>query len=426
MDLNYLYQKFLSCSSVTTDSREVSKDALFFALQGENFNGNLYAGDALEKGAKYAVVDNENIADNTRFIRVDNALKTLQQLALFHRREMNAKVFGITGSNGKTTTKELIYQVLSKKHNTLTNIKNYNNHIGVPLTLLNLRQDHEIAVIEMGANHQGEIQFLCELAEPDYGLITNIGKAHLEGFGSFEGVIKTKSELYDFVSQRKGVIFYNSDNNLLESITQKYGCKKIRYGSKGDIACKGELEDMTPFLKISSKNTLFQTQLIGDYNFENILAAICTGFYFDVPVEDIKEAIESYQPVNNRSQIINTENNKIILDAYNANPTSMKAAIDNFATLKDKNKVLILGDMFELGEYSHEEHAAVVEQIKEHQFEEVFLIGKDFDSIQQNAFKTFYKTDEFTAYLKSHRLKNKTILIKGSRGMALEKVVNYL
>ena len=426
MDVENIYHHFLEADGVTTDSRDVPENSIFFALKGEHFNGNQYAGEAIKKGASYAIVDEQEWANNNQCILVDNVLTTLQELAHYHRQKMKAKIIAITGSNGKTTTKELAYSILSSSFNVLTNIKNYNNHIGVPLTLLNLKSTHEYGIIEMGANHQGEIERLCRIADPEYGLITNIGKAHLEGFGSFEGVKKAKGELYDYLSKKKGVVFYNRDNSILKDLVPARDCKVISYGTNKNSTCKGELTSIYPFLNIKYKDQIIQTRLIGKYNFENGLAAMCIGEYLGVPKEKIKHAVENYVPSNNRSQIIKTSHNKIILDAYNANPTSMQAAITTFKEIPGENKVLILGDMFELGEYSKEEHSNMVKFLHKQSFERIFLVGKLFSSTSHQEYDAFQTTEEFIEHLKAEPLKDKTILIKGSRGMALEKVTAYL
>ena len=427
MDLQELYQQFLECTSVSIDSRNVQKNDMFFALKGENFNGNRFAGDAIHKGARYAVVDDKQYADNPRCILVEDTLETLQQLANWHRRQLDTRVLAITGSNGKTTTKEIVYRVLSEKYSSLATQKNLNNHIGVPLTLLQLTADHQFAVVEMGANHPGEIEMLCKLAEPDFGIITNIGKAHLEGFGSFEGVIRAKSELYDFVCQNSGVVFYHSDNDLLTRLLKERKCQRVvSYGGGHNAYCSGKILDNNPYLKLKVDNTIFETQLMGDYNFENLLAGICVGKYMNVDHASIYEAIKNYIPSDNRSQVIQKGSNEIILDAYNANPTSMKAALENFQRLNRPNKALILGDMFELGSYSDEEHRNIVNMLINKNFEKVYLIGEMFYRHAQDQLHAFRSPDEFIQWISHHPLDHYSILIKGSRGMALEKIIDYL
>ncbi|MFP4448467.1 MAG: UDP-N-acetylmuramoyl-tripeptide--D-alanyl-D-alanine ligase [Bacteroidales bacterium] len=428
MDLETIYKSFLKSKGVTIDSRDVKPDYIFFALKGDQFNGNEYAQQAIEKGCRFAVVDEKKYVKDERYILVNDVLETLQALANYHRNQLNTKVIAITGSNGKTTTKELTQKVLDKKFNILSNIKNYNNHIGVPLTLLNLKQYHDYAIVEMGANHQGEIAKLCDIAEPQYGIITNIGKAHLEGFGSFEGVKKAKGELYDFLDKNNGTIFYNADNPVLVEMAQKHKCLKLTYGeeNKENVNYNIQLIRTEPYLKIKTKDGEISSQLIGKYNFENLMTAISLGYFFEVPFPQIKQAIEEYTPTNNRSQLLNSKYNTIILDAYNANPSSMQAAISNFAKYRKKPKILILGDMFELGKYSMDEHNQLVEFVSQHEFDKVFLIGKNFCSLQQNKFPAFETNEEFISFLKNNPLKHYCILIKGSRGMKLEKIAEYL
>ena len=422
-----IYKQFLSCSTITMDSREVPNQSLFFALKGENFNGNRFAEDALNKGAKYALVDEKKYALDDRYILVDDVLQTMQQLATYHRDQLKTKVIGITGTNGKTTTKELINQILSRKYHTIATEKNYNNHIGVPFTLLKMNMDHQVAIVEMGANHPGEIKFLCELAKPEFGLITNIGKAHLEGFGSFNGVIKTKNELYEYVASNKGTLFYNSDNELLKDLLKDKACRKIDYGTSENAFCSGKIVKSDPYLTLRLQDfPLIKSKLIGNYNLENILAGVCVGKYFNVPAKQISQAIGCYTPGNNRSQVIQRDTNTIILDAYNANPTSMKAAIDNFSRIGGKHKALILGDMFELGEFSDNEHRNIIDLVEQYTFSAVFYVGPTFSENARNQHNTFRSTSEFIEWLKKNPLENFTILIKGSRGMALEKIINHL
>jgi UDP-N-acetylmuramoyl-tripeptide--D-alanyl-D-alanine ligase len=400
---------------------------MFFALKGENFNGNQFAADAIQKGARYAVVDDQHYANDSRCLLVEDTLQTLQQLANWHRRQLKTRVLAITGSNGKTTTKEIVYRVLSKKYACLATQKNLNNHIGVPLTLLQLTPHHQFAVVEMGANHPGEIAMLCKLAEPDYGIITNIGKAHLEGFGSFEGVIRAKSELYDFVCHHGGVIFYNADNKLLTRLLKERNCRHtVAYANTHDAYCSGKILENTPYLKIQVDDASFETHLMGDYNFENLLAGICVGKYMNVDPTSIYEAIKNYIPSDNRSQVIQKGSNEIILDAYNANPTSMKAALENFRRLDRPHKALILGDMFELGSYSDDEHRNIINILIDSKFEKVFLIGEMFYRQAQDQLHAFRSPEEFIRWISHHPLDHHSILIKGSRGMALEKIIDYL
>ena len=424
-----LYDLFLKYPKVTTDSRNIPKDSIFFALKGVNFNGNNFAREALVKGAALAVVDEEVATTDDRVLLVNNVLEKLQNLATYHRKQLDLKVIGITGTNGKTTTKELIQAVLKEKYNSFSTKGNFNNHIGVPLTLLSLTSDHEIAVIEMGANHIGEIEQLCKIAMPDYGIITNIGKAHLEGFGSFEGVIKTKTELYNYIRNTGGTIFINIDNQLL--VDHSEGLNSKTYGENEPAECRGEITTDFPFLqlKCTTKEKVFavNSQLIGRYNFENILAALCIGNYFKVSSSDMQEAIESYKPTNNRSQIIKTKLNTLFLDAYNANPSSMNAAIENFATANFEKKVLILGDMAELGVESSNEHHSILEFIKSKNFGNVILVGPEFKKANQSfEFMAINDKDQLEAVLKEMKFANATILIKGSRKMELEKITHLL
>jgi len=427
--IKHLYKIYLKYPEVTTDSRNIPNDSIFFALKGENFNGNDFAREALKKGAVFAIVD-EAVADTeNRIIRVDDVLETLQALAKFHRKLLGLKVIGITGTNGKTTTKELVQCVLKKKYNSYATIGNLNNHIGVPLTLLSLTKAHDIAVVEMGANHIGEIAQLCEIALPDFGIITNIGKAHLEGFGGFQGVIQTKTELYRFVRNSGGKIFINKDNELL--LSHADGIETVSYGKSEPADCIGEFVKDFPHLDLKclfkGKSQLIKSQLVGRYNFENVLAAICIGNYFDVPISDIQVAIETYKPTNNRSQIVQTENNTLILDAYNANPSSMNAAIENFASGDFKNKVLLLGDMAELGVESRAEHMAILELLQSLAFDKVILIGPEFAYANLSfGYPATEDMAQLKELLKNNRFKEATILIKGSRKMQLEQITPLL
>ena len=426
MDEQAIYNRYLECTDAVTDSREVTKGSMFFALRGENFNGNRFASQALEEGARYAVVDDPQYATGEQHLLVDNALQSLQQLANMHRQNMPARVVAIPGSNGKTTTRELIHHVLSSQFTCLASEKNYNNHIGVPLTLLRLHHEHRFAVVEMGANHPGEIQKLCEIALPDYGIITNIGKAHLEGFGSFEGVKKAKNELYEHVCDKGGTIFYNPNHQVLCDLLKDKDCPVYDYGSASQAYCSGHIAERTPFLVIRSEGREYATQLLGDYNFENVMAALCVGKFAGVEPENRQRALSNYTPKNNRSQVLHTSTNEVLLDAYNANPTSMQAAIENFYRLPRNSKVLILGDMFELGTYSQQEHSHIVEKIEEMGFHQVFLIGEHFFSQASGNMKAFKKSADFMEWLKHHPINNCTILIKGSRGLALEQITKLL
>ena len=432
-----LYSIFLQHPTICTDSRVCPLGSIFFALKGENFNANAFALSALEKGCAYAVVDHAEFAIDDRFILVNDVLESLQQLATYHRKQLGTKIIGITGTNGKTTTKELIAAVLKESYNILYTQGNLNNHIGVPLTLLQLTAEHQIAVIEMGANHPGEIQFLCDIACPDYGIITNVGKAHLEGFGSLEGVMKTKAELYRFISAHGQLIFINSGNPLLVSMAAESGIiqpdKMLGYSlNKEENAADyfAEITDCSPFLsmdwnKKGTNATEIKTHLIGSYNAENVLAAITIGNYFGVTNDQIKTGLENYIPQNNRSQLTVTERNKLVVDAYNANPTSMRAAILNFAQMDVPQKTLILGDMLELGVQSEEEHQNIVNLLQQNSFKNVLLVGKDFKKTK-NSYPSFENVDDLISFVNENPVTNHYILIKGSRGIKLEKVLPSL
>lgn len=425
MNSAVLHKLFLDHPNISTDTRKITENCIFFALKGANFNGNEFASEALEKGAAYVVIDEEEFKSSDKQILVDDVLKELQKLATYHRLHCKARVVGLTGSNGKTTTKELINAVLSKKYRTIATKGNLNNHIGVPLTLLSIQKDTEIAIIEMGANHQKEIEFLCEIAQPDFGYITNFGKAHLEGFGSKEGVIKGKSELYDYLLSNQKPVFMNADDPIQLEKLGGY-IKKFGFSTRDPQYYKISFLGANPFVKLKVENTDINSQLIGSYNFTNCAAAILMGKYFNVPIEDIKLAIEEYVPENNRSQLLEKNGHQIILDAYNANPTSMQAALQNFDAMDAGNKVAFLGDMFELGETAKEEHEHMAKMTEEMNFDSVFLIGENFAGTNSRQ-KTFKSFDDLSIYLQENPISKKsTILIKGSRGMALERVLDLL
>ena len=377
MNLNELYELFLHHEKITTDSRHCPANSLFFALKGERFDGNQYAAKALEAGAAYAIIDNPEYLSGDRMILVDNVLDCLQQLAHRHRKALGIPVIGITGTNGKTTTKELLASVLATKFNVLATEGNLNNQIGVPLTLLRMNPDHEIAVVEMGASHPGDIDELVHIVAPNYGLITNVGCAHLEGFGSFEGVLHTKGELYDYLRHTNGKIFINQENKDLMGIA--HGLEQITYGQHEGAFAVGHVVESNPFLtfdwKQQGKIHVVETHLVGAYNIDNVLAAVAVGRYFKIPAERISRAIAAYEPTNNRSQYKKTERNDLIIDAYNANPTSMKAALDNFASLPVHPKAVVLGDMLELGKTSDELHSGIVRQLQAEAFDKVYLCG---------------------------------------------------
>ena len=427
MSIIDLYDLFIHNPQITTDSRNCPKGSIFFALKGDKFDGNQYAGKALASGCVYAVIDNPDYYIGERTILVDNVLKTLQQLAHHHRKVLGLPIIGITGTNGKTTTKELLAAVLSTKFNLLYTEGNFNNHIGVPLTLLRLTHDHEMAVIEMGASHPGDIKELVDIVHPNYGIITNVGRAHLEGFGSFEGVIRTKGELYDYIRRSKGKIFIKKENEYLQSIAK--GIEQITYGNGDDAFASGQVVSCDPFLvfnwKQQGKLHTVETHMIGSYNLDNVLAAVAVGRFFKIPAERISRAIAAYEPTNNRSQFKKTDNNELIIDAYNANPSSMKVALDNFITMPVQPKAIILGDMRELGPTSDELHAEVVEQIKKGQFDKVFLCGEHFSKVGKE-FSPSAPREEVVEELRKQPLKGYHILIKGSHSMGLEKLVDIL
>ena len=432
MDITALYQIFLGCTGVTTDSRNCPKGSLFIALKGDNFNGNAFAAKALEAGSAYAIVDEADYvpAGDTHYILVDNSLRTLQQLANYHRRRLGTRIIGITGTNGKTTTKELISAVLSRKYNILYTQGNLNNPIGVPLTLLRLQAEHDLGIVEMGASHPGDIKELVDITEPEYGIITNVGKAHLEGFGSFEGVIKTKGELYDYLRERKNsTIFIHHDNLYLRNMA--WGLNLISYGSADELYVNGHVTGNSPYLTFEwragkdGESHEVKTQLIGEYNFANALAAVTIGHFFEVVPEKIDAALREYAPQNNRSQLKQTADNTLIIDAYNANPTSMMAALQNFRNMAVPHKMLLLGDMRELGAESNIEHQKIVDYIKDSNFEQVWLVGEQFAATQHN-FKTYANVQEVIKELETQKPKGYTILIKGSNGIKLSSTIEHL
>ena len=427
-----LYALFQKHPKVVTDSRKIEDGCLFFALKGEKFNGNKYAKEAIRKGAAYAIVDEIEEEDPSLFL-VEDVLKTLQRLANFHRRKMLIPVIGITGSNGKTTTKELTAAVLEKQYKCHYTKGNLNNHIGVPLTLLELREEHEIAIIEMGANHVGEIDFLCKIAEPTHGIITNIGKAHLEGFGSLEGVIQAKSELYKYIELKNGVVFVNMDEKYLSELSDGI-TKRVFYEEKKEPApleapYQTILLETEPYLKVgfldyNHEPFEIQSQLIGLYNFNNLMTAISVGRYFRVPNKKIKQAIEDYVSSNNRSQLVKKGSNTFILDAYNANPTSMKNALENFGKIKAKKKIAVLGDMLELGEYSRKEHQHIVEQAESLELDEIILVGEKFEKATNNRTLHFENVEMLREWFKEQEFEATYFLIKGSRAIRLEKLIS--
>lgn len=427
MEIKDIHDLFLRCASVSIDTRKIEDNCMFFAIKGERFDANTFAAEALEKGASFVIIDNKQYFIDDRTILVSNTLETLQEVAKFHRDYLGLPIIGLTGSNGKTTTKELINVVLSKRYTTKATIGNLNNHIGVPLTLLSFNSDTEIGIVEMGANHQKEIEFLCNIARPDFGYITNFGKAHLEGFGGVEGVIKGKSEMYQFLSENNKYVFVNLDDTIQREKTEKNLRITFSHTDKNASVLINKIT-ANPFVAVEFDGIKVKSHLIGLYNANNINAAITIGRYFKISDDEIKEAIESYIPENNRSQMLVKNSNEIILDAYNANPSSMEVAIKNFLQLDKPNKVAILGDMFELGKESLREHKHIVALLKNEKEVITYFIGKDFYSNmldKKNLF--FFETfDEFSEAFRQEKMENKTMLIKGSRGMALERTLELL
>lgn len=427
MDIQQLYQIYQQHPVITTDSRDCPQGSIFFALKGESFDGNKFAASAIEKGCAYAVIDNAEYKKDDRFILVNDVLQTFKDLACEHRRQFNIPVIGITGTNGKTTTKELIASVLSEKYNTLFTQGNFNNDVGVPKTLFRLNEQHEIAVVEMGASHPGDIKTLVETVEPTCGLITNVGKAHLQGFGSFEGVKKTKGELYDYLKAHDALVFINGNNeHLLQMAQSRDICRAIEYGTQEDCQVNGSIISCAPFLKFQWNSIVdginvqqeIQTHLIGSYNIDNMLAAIAIGLHFGVSPEQIHHALSNYIPTNNRSQMEETGKNHLVVDAYNANPSSMKAALDNFHLMEVSPKMAILGDMRELGEASAEEHQKAVDLMKEYGFENIWLVGDEFGNTQCN-YRKFKDVEEVKAAIIAEDIKGFNILIKGSNNTKL-------
>lgn len=427
MEIKDIHDLFLRCASVSIDTRKIEDNCMFFAIKGERFDANTFAAEALEKGASFVIIDNKEYFIDDRTILVNNTLETLQEIAKFHRDYLGLPIIGLTGSNGKTTTKELINVVLSKRYTTKATIGNLNNHIGVPLTLLSFNSDTEIGIVEMGANHQKEIEFLCNIARPDFGYITNFGKAHLEGFGGVEGVIKGKSEMYQFLSDNNKYVFVNLDDTIQREKTEKNLRITFSHTDKNASVLINKIT-ANPFVAVEFDGIKVKSHLIGLYNANNINAAITIGRYFKISDDEIKEAIESYIPENNRSQMLVKNSNEIILDAYNANPSSMEVAIKNFLQLDKPNKVAILGDMFELGKESLPEHKHIVALLKNEKEVAAYFIGKDFYSNKldkKNLF--FFETfDQFSEAFREEKMENKTMLIKGSRGMALERTLELL
>ncbi|WP_406824622.1 UDP-N-acetylmuramoyl-tripeptide--D-alanyl-D-alanine ligase [Pedobacter sp. KACC 23697] len=427
-----LYQHYLQHHIISTDTRNITPGCIFFALKGDLFNANEFAAEAIEKGAAFAVIDEEKYAQNDRFLLVKDVLSSLQDLARHRRKQLNIPVIGLTGSNGKTTSKELVNAVLAERYKTFATFGNLNNHIGVPLSILSITDEVQVAVIEMGANHQKEIELLCTIAQPTHGIITNVGMAHLDGFGGFEGVKKGKAELYAYLKQTNGYTFINRDNaSLLEMSTAAGLSKLIYYGTENGNTIKGELKSSDPFIEVNWTNhevsSSVKTNLTGSYNFENILAAICIGDFFDMSPEEINMGLSNYQPKNNRSQLTKTEKNTVICDFYNANPSSMTAALKNIAVLSADKKTAILGDMFELGPESPSQHELIAKQATESGLNQLIFIGKDFYAYKNNYKGIYFETPaEAAQYLQENSVQDHLVLLKGSRGMKLETLLKYL
>ena len=427
MNIQKIHQLFIKSNSVSIDTRNIKENDIFFTIKGPNFDGNKFAAEAIEKGCSYVISDNLQVCElSDKIIYVKNSTETLQKLANYHRRTLNAKIIAITGSNGKTTTKEILLNVLKSRYNTIATKGNLNNHLGVPLTLLSMDMDTEIGIIEMGANHLKEIEALCKIAEPDYGYITNFGNAHLEGFKTIEGVIKGKSELYEYLKSNSKLIFYNSQNNTQSNVIGEY-TNSFSYGINANDDCQLTKVKSSDNIQVRYKNKTISSKIYGDYNFDNICIAIAIGDFYNIDFEDIKKGVENYLPDNNRSQITTKESNTIILDAYNANPTSMDLAIKSFEKLKYTNKIIIAGDMFELGEESNKYHQQIVNYLETTSNIEIFIVGVNFSKTNHtNKIKSFLTTEELITNLMKLKIKNSSILIKGSRGMELEKVIKYI
>ena len=430
MDIKEIYDVFMRCTCICTDTRNIAAGSLFVALKGDTFDGNAFAADALEKGAAYCVIDNPQYRTDDRCILVDNVLATMQQLATYHRRQFNIPVLAITGTNGKTTTKELVTAVLRKRYRTHATQGNFNNHIGVPITLLTMPLDTQIAVVETGANHPGEIDFLCRIAEPDFGLITNVGKAHLEGFGSFEGVINTKTEMYRYLAEKNGRVFVNADDDIL--MERSAAMSRTTYGQSAAADIKGAFVGANPYMKFYFENGdnvyTVQTNLLGDYNLPNAMAAVCVGQYFGVELFDIKRALEDYMPTNSRSQFKQTAHNKLFLDCYNANPSSMKAAVQNFGKMAYSNAVVMLGGMKELGATSEQEHREVVAMAQSFGFSKMVFVGEEFAFVKGLADSVlwFATSQDAKQYFADNPLNDCTILIKGSNSTKMGILVDSL
>ena len=433
MNISELHSIFCKYPTVTTDSRMCIKDSIFFALKGDRFNGNLFAEEAIAAGCAYAIVDEwDEVIENDRIIKVDNVLKTLQQLSNYHRKKLKIPIIGITGTNGKTTTKELIAISLSREFKVASTQGNFNNHIGVPLTLLSMNKSHEIGVVEMGANHPGDIKELCEIVEPNYGIITNVGRAHLEGFGTFENVVKTKCELYDYLRENEGKVFVKRDNSILYDLSE--GMDRILYGKNDpSLFASGTIADASPFLEFDwsffDSSYRVKTRLVGEFNFDNAIAAVAVSKFFGINAERISSSLEEYEPTNYRSQFMRTTKNDLIIDTYNANPTSMKTSLDFFISIPSSMpKMAILGEMKELGEISESEHKRMITYLSDNSNMEIYLVGQIFNNmiVPDSKYKFFESVVELNAFLKSNPIKGYYIFIKGSHSIQLDKVIEFL
>ena len=421
-----IYELFKTAYTVTTDSRTITPGCVFVALKGEHFDGNDFALKVAEEGVAACVIaDRKDLPQHDRLFIVEDSLKTLQELANHHRKKLGTPIIGITGTNGKTTTKELVSAVLSKKYDIIFTQGNFNNQLGVPLTLLRIKPETELAVVEMGASHPGDINELTGIGEPNYGIITNIGRAHLRDFGGYEGVVKTKNEMYQYIAAHNGLLFVNKDNELLMNLADNIN--KVTYGTCENADIQGKMISANPYLSVEWNGHKICTQLVGDYNFENVMAAICVGRYFKVDENDIVEALSSYHPTNNRSQVIETSRNRVVMDAYNANPTSMSFSIKNFRNICKDDNLLILGDMRELGNESEQEHKTIIELLHELKFKNVYLVGSEFSKCSENSgYVTFNDVEELAQYLLQHPVSSHDILVKGSNGVHLNKIIDSL
>lgn len=423
--IDKIYELYKTAYTVTTDSRTITPGCVFVALKGEHFDGNDFALKVADEGiAACVIADRKDLPERSRLFVVEDSLRALQELAKHHREKLGLPIIGITGTNGKTTTKELVSAVLSKKFNIIFTQGNFNNQLGVPLTVLRIKPDTELAVVEMGASHPGDIDELTNIGEPDYGIITNIGRAHLRDFGGYEGVIKTKNEMYQYIAAHKGLLFVNKDNGLLMGLANNIN--KVTYGTCDDADIQGKMISANPYLAVEWNGHKIDTQLVGDYNFENVMAAICVGTYFKVAENDIVEALSSYCPTNNRSQVIETASNRVVMDAYNANPTSMSFSIKNFRNICKDDNLLILGDMRELGEESEKEHENVLKLLEELKFKNVYLVGEEFSKVAKDYYTKFENVDELIKHLNNNPISGHDILVKGSNSVHLNKIIDSL